>query len=147
MASILPTSRISLYAIGSFFVSVIVMEFGVKSAWVFYAVTCLTSVFVVPEKTAVIPFALFFGAYGIVKYHIEKIGKIITEYVLKYLYFNVCLFLAVFLVKELFLESIRIDFPWWIVIVVLEVVFIIYDYVYTLFVRYYISKIKRIVKM
>ncbi|NTV89903.1 MAG: hypothetical protein HGA22_06020 [Clostridiales bacterium] len=138
----LPTSRISLYALASFFVSVIIIEAGISTGWLFYVSTGLLSFVILPDKVGIIPYLVFFGLYGIVKYYIEKLDSIILEYVLKLVYFNACLVAAIFLIRNFFVTDITVNLPWWIVIVLLEVVFVIYDYVYTLFVAYFREKIK-----
>jgi hypothetical protein len=148
LSTILPTNRISLYTLASFFVAVIIIEFGVKNGWIFYIVTCAVSFFVVPWKTAIIPFILFFGIYGIIKYYIEKLDRILPEYLLKYLYFNTCLIFSLLLIKEVFLRVTVIELHWKIIAVSgLQVVFLVYDYVYSLFIRYYKTRIRKILKL
>jgi len=146
-ATSLPTSRLSLYALSSFFVSVIVMEAGVKTGWLYYISSSLLSFFLLHNKAALVPYIVFFGVYGIVKYYVEKIDKPVFEYVLKLVYFNVCVAAAYVFIKEVFLESIEIKFPWPVALILLQVIFIVYDYVYTLFIRYYDRKLKKMLRV
>lgn len=143
-ATVLPTSRISLFVLSSFFVSVIILEYGVLNGWTFYIVSSLVAFIVVPSKHELFPYAVFFGLYGIIKFYIEKIDGIVLEYVLKIAFFNVSLTSAVIFVKEFFFEAVRVDFPWLVVILILQVVFVIYDYVYTLFIQWYKNKIRKL---
>lgn len=145
--SVMPTSKLSLYALSSFFVSVIVIESGIRAGWIFYVASSLLALIIIPDKIALIPYLVFFGVYGIIKFYVEKLNKPVLEYIFKVAYFNACLAAAFLLIKEFFLESVRVDFPWWAVIAVLEVVFIIYDYVYTLFIQYYNQKIKKMIRL
>jgi hypothetical protein len=145
--SILPTSKLSLYALSSFFVSVMVIESGVKTGWVFYIASVLLSLIVVQNKIELIPYIAFFGNYGLIKLFIERLRNIFVEYVLKVLYFSAWLTAAVLFFQRFFMENLKIEFPWWIIIVLFEVVFIVYDYVYTLFVRYYSVKFKKLLKI
>jgi hypothetical protein len=145
--SVLPTSKLSLYVISSFFVSVIVIESGIRTAWIFYIASSLMALIIIPDKIAMIPYVVFFGVYGIIKFYIERLGKLIAEYILKFGYFNLCLLIAVLLIKEFFLDSLGVSFPLWIVIVGLEAVFLVYDYVYTLFIQYYNRKIRTVLKL
>jgi hypothetical protein len=149
LAAILPTNKISLFALSSFFVAVSILETGARAGWIFYAATSLLALIVVPDKLGVIPYAVFFGLYGIIKFYIEKLDKIIVEYILKYVYFNACVAVAVLTVKELFMHDIVISdkIPWWLLILALEVVFFIYDYVYTLFIHYYRDRLKPKLKL
>jgi hypothetical protein len=147
IASVVPTSRLSLFALSSFFTAVIVTEFGTKNGCVFYISSSLLAVILIPEKAEILPYVIFFGIYGLIKYYIERLDKIILEYFLKLVYFNISLAVVALLIKQFFLDNIKLDFPWWAVIIVLEVVFIIYDYVYTLFIQYYKDKLRKVLKI
>jgi len=145
--SVLPTSKLSLYALSSFFVSVIVIESGIKWAWIFYIASSILALIILPDKIALIPYLVFFGVYGILKFYIEKIRNIIVELILKYAYFNLCLLLALLLIKKIFLDMLNIAFSLWILIVVLEVVFLVYDYAFTFFIQYYNKRIRTVLKL
>lgn len=147
-ATIIPTNRISLYALSSFFISIIIIEYGARYGWIFYIASSLLSFLAVRGNLmALLPFVFFFGIYGLVKYYIEMLNNLGFEYILKLLYFNVSLTAVFLLFKEFLLDSIKVPLPWWLVIIAVEIVFIIYDYVYTLFIRYYRSNLKRILKI
>jgi hypothetical protein len=143
LATIVPTNTLSFYALSSFFVAIIIIQFGIKSGWIFYIASSLLSLILLPDKAGLIPYLAFFGLYGIIKFYIEKLNKIVLEYILKLGFFNFALLIAIFLVKQFFLDRINIDFPWWIIIFALEIAFIAYDYVYTLFIQFYNTKLKR----
>jgi len=143
LATVLPTSRLSFYALSSFFISIVVIETGIRTGWLFYIATSLLAVILVPSKLEIIPYVIFFGIYGIIKYHIEKINKLIIEYILKFTYFNLCMAAAILFISEVFAESIRIQLPWWLIIAAFEVVFIVYDLVYTMFIVYYKDKLRK----
>jgi hypothetical protein len=145
--SILPTSKLSLYALSSFFISVMIMESGAKAGLVFYISSVLLAFIVVQNKIELIPYAAFFGNYGLIKYLIEKLGNLFFEYILKILYFSVWLTAAFLLFKSFFAANIKIDFPWWTLFLLFEAAFLIYDYVYTLIIRYYSLKLKSRLKI
>ena len=147
LATVLPTSRLSFYALSSFFISIVVIEAGIKAGWLFYIATTLLSVILVPDKLEIIPYAVFFGVYGAIKYHIEKINKLLLEYILKFAYFNLCLAAAVLFIRQVFMESIKIQLPWLVIIAALEVVFLIYDVVYTMFIAYYRDRLRKKLRM
>lgn len=142
LAAVLPTNRISLYALSSFFVTVSIIENGVKAGWVFYVCTSLLGLIIMPNKLGIIPYALFFGAYGIAKYYIEKLDKIMIEYIIKLVYFNICLGIAALTVSELFGYSMTVKLRWWLLVIILQLVFLVYDFVYSLFINYYRRRIK-----
>lgn len=142
--SIVPTGRLSLYALSSFFVSVILIEAGVYAGWLFYLASSLLAFIIVPDKLGLIPYFAFFGMYGLIKHYTEKTRNRVLEYLLKLGFFNLCLLLAFILAKEVFIGQIEIKLSPWIIIPALELVFIIYDLVYTLFIDTYLERIRKI---
>lgn len=147
LATVLPTNRLSFYALSSFFIAVSIIESGARAGWIFYLATSLLALIIVPDKLGIIPYAIFFGLYGLVKYYIEKLDKIIIEYVLKFIYFNISAGIAVLTVSRLFGFEMSVKLPWWLLIAALEIVFFIYDVVYTLFINYYREKLKPRMKL
>jgi hypothetical protein len=146
-ATIMPTSRLSLYALSSFYIAILVIEYGIKNAWVFYGASCLLALVIIPDKPGLVPYIVFFGAYGIVKYYTERRNNRVLEYVIKLAYFNLCLAAALYLARQFFLEGVKISVPLWGVIIGLEVVFVVYDYVYTLFILYYRDRLKKMLHL
>lgn len=141
LAANLPTSKLSLYAVSSLFIGVIILEFGTKAGWAFYLASGILSAVLVP-RLEVIPFVIFFGLYGLIKLYTEHLHSRVAEYILKLVYFNICLALGLFFMKELILNSVKLSAPIYISAGLLEVVYLVYDYVYTLFIRFYVSKLK-----
>lgn len=145
-AALMPTGRLSLYALSSFYVSIIIMEYKVGSGWLFYIATGILSLLVVPDKISVLPYLIFFGIYGIIKMHIERIRKLAVEILLKLLYFNVSVGICFILAKEILFGEISVNMPWVALITALELAFIIYDYVFSLFIQYYHERLRKIIK-
>ncbi len=147
LANILPTNTISLYALSSFFISISIIEGGIRAGWVFYMATSLLSLIIVPDKLTLIPYVIFFGIYGIVKFYIEKLNRIVIEYISKFVYFNICV-IIVFTAADRLLEAVpSVKLPWGILIAAAEIVFFIYDIVYTMFINYYRNKIRAKLKL
>ncbi|MDF2985825.1 MAG: hypothetical protein K0R50_1335 [Eubacterium sp.] len=146
LAAVLPTSKLSLYAVSSLFMAVIVIEFGTRAGWAFYLASAILSALLVP-RLEVIPFIVFFGVYGLIKLYIERIHSRVLEYVLKLGYFNICLVLGLVFLKEIILNGVNLTAPVYIVAGILEVVFIVYDYIYTLFIRFYGTHLKPKLKL
>jgi hypothetical protein len=143
----MPTNRLSLYALSSFFVAVSIIESGVRAGWLFYAATSLLALIIIPDKLGIVPYAIFFGSYGIIKFYIEKLGRIVLEYILKFAFFNACMGIAIWAVSDLFGFAVSSKLPWWLLIIALEIVFFVYDYVYTLFIGYYRDKLRPRLKL
>jgi hypothetical protein len=147
-ADIMPANTLSLYALSSFFVAIVLIETGVKVSWIFYFATSLLSFIIVPDKTMITPFISFFGVYGIIKHYLEKYTKKVVEYILKYLFFNANVVLAYFLIRVLFeTRTLFKGAPLWVVFAALQVIFLVYDYIYTLFIQYYMSRIRKSLKI
>lgn len=148
-ATVMPTNKLSLYALSSFSAAVIVIEFGITKGWLFYGTTSLLALIIIPDKISVIPFIAFFGIYGVIKFHIERIKSLVIDYIIKLAYFNACLAAAVLAAKELLLgaDSQLDKLPVWIIVIIAEVVFLVYDYVYTLFIQYYNTRLKKMLKI
>jgi hypothetical protein len=98
----------------------------------------------VPEKTAVLPYVLFFGIYSIVKSHIEKLNKLIAEWVLKFAFFNLSLFfmwnIAVNLLG-LIPQNLLNVLPIYGIVIILQVAFFAFDWIFTFWTQYYLKKI------
>jgi hypothetical protein len=144
--SVSPTGKLSLYVLSSFFSAVVIIEAGIRAAWVFYISSCLLTLILLPNKLALTPYIVFFGIYAIFKYHVEKIGRRLPVYILKLAVFNAAVIVSYLLARSVFFQEITIKLYLWIVIPALQFIFLLYDYVYSLFITYYQVKIKRIIK-
>lgn len=141
--SIMPTAKLSLYALSSFYVAIMIVEGGIRLGWIFYITSSLLAVIIIPDKIGLIPYFVFFGIYGIIKFYIEKISKSWLEYALKFIFFNICLGTAIFIIKELLAVDISEYFSIWIIAVIMQIIFIIYDSIFTLSIEYYIKRFRR----
>lgn len=144
--SVIPTGKLSLYALSSFFTAVVIIEAGIKSGWLFYVSASLLSLILLPEKLAIIPYVVFFGVYGIIKYYIEKACGKLTGYVLKFLVFNASVLISYLFAKNFISQEAFEALPLWVAIPVLQFIFFVYDYVYSLFIEYFQLKIRKIIK-
>lgn len=147
LASLLPGLKTSLLILSSFYIAVVIIEFNVLNGWIFYMASSLLLLIILPNKLMLIPYVLFFGLYGIIKLYIEKINKIVIEYVLKIVYFNVFFIPLIYFGGKIFFSNAIDKFPMWALILGLEVAFIFYDYMYTLFIRYYNQILKSKIKI
>lgn len=86
-------------------------------------------------------YVLTFGIYGLIKFIIEQDRPIYIEYILKLSYANITLVVLYFIVRQF----IFIPQKWYLVIL-FEIVFLVYDYVYSLFIDYYNEKLNKYFK-
>lgn len=144
LSSIIPVLRITLYFFSSVFVMGLLLEEEVSFALIMFVGVSLLSLVLMPFTRA-LPYMLFFGHYGIGKYIIEKnIKDKIVRYVIKLLYYNIAVFFIYLLAREFFVEDVlSTGLPLWVVIVIAEVAFVVYDFIYTKVTGYYFNNIRR----
>lgn len=140
-----PTGKLGFYVLAAFLLSVVVMECGTGYGWISYIAVSVISLLIVPEKTAVLPYIMFFGVYALVKSHIEKLGRVIAGWILKFAFFNTALYflwnIAVNVLRIIPGRLFEI-LPLAAVIIILQVLFFLYDWLFTLWTNYYAYKIQ-----
>ncbi|MFZ5351568.1 MAG: hypothetical protein ACOZCL_02460 [Bacillota bacterium] len=146
-AGIAPSGKLALYAISSLPAAFMVIEFGAASAAAMFAAGGILSLLLLGNIPATIPYLIFFGYYSIVKYYIEKVTNASLEIVLKLLFFNTVLAASYFLYTEVFLLEINTEFTvrGWILaaaLIVLQFVYLLYDYVFSRIIEYYYNRIR-----
>lgn len=138
LSSVIETNTIIFFAAAALLVGIVIVEFGFKSGILFYAASCILGFFLTFNKVEIITYIIFFGLYSIVKYVEEiKINNAALLYATKLLFFNVSLIAMYFTVK-LFIP---LKLAWWMIIAA-QVLFIIYDYAFTMFITTYVNSIK-----
>lgn len=145
LSSIIPVLSITFYFLSSVFVMGLLLEDEAKLAFMMFAVVSLLSLFLMPF-TKSLPYILFFGHYGIAKYFIENnIKDKVVRYVLKLLYYNIAIFLIYLLARAFFVQDILSSgLPIWAIIIIAEVAFVVYDFIYTKVTAYYFNSIRRL---
>ena len=134
LTGVFPYATYALPALAGMTLIVLVVETNKKWALVAYVAISLISLLVAPDRTAVLLFIAFFGYYPIFKSVIETKCNRITDWVLKILLFNAAVGVS-YLVMQLFVKT---DELWELFgeygvlgliggILLLNVVFVIYD--------------------
>ncbi|MEL7655763.1 MAG: hypothetical protein AAGU75_07630 [Bacillota bacterium] len=142
-ATTVPGIELTLYTFSSFYAAFIIIEISTRAAWLFYFASVLLTFAILPNKGALIPYAIFFGLYGIVKYYIENFKKInqLVEIILKLLFCNIIFALGYIFFKELFLGTIQLpDVALPFIIIGAQVFFLAYDYIFTLIIGFYMKR-------
>lgn len=141
--SIVPGIELTMFAISSLFVAVMIMESGVRAGVILYAAALLLGFILVPNKLAMIPYAFFFGYYGILKFFIEKLKNAVLQVVIKAAFFAIVMCVGLLAFKELLLGAISLpDYPTAILIVAGILMMLVYDYIYTLLINFYLKRIR-----
>jgi hypothetical protein len=142
-ASILPISTLSILTVASCLIPISIIRTSIRGAVFAYIASSVLSFFLVTTNIALY-YALFFGIYGIIKYFIEKIRNISIELVLKLVAFNILLMIIYFIGTNL-LVNLNSKFPLYIMWIVAQIIFLIYDYALTLIISFYLNRIHKLV--
>ncbi|MFA5524002.1 MAG: hypothetical protein WDA24_06570 [Tissierellales bacterium] len=142
ISSILPTNRLFFFALSTFFLAVIIIESNIKHAILVYASSSILGFIIIPSKAVILPYLVFFGYYAIIKSVIEKINILAIELLLKLAFFNLSIYITYAIFINVLLGDIIIELPVWAIFLLMQLVFIIYDYTFSLGVYYYRNKIR-----
>ena len=137
LVNLIPVNTLFLLALASLPISIIIMEWGPLTGVTFYISSVILGFIVMTSKTQWLIYIFTFGIYGLIKYIIEK-----DRPILKLLFANTMVLILYFIVREFVYVPMNI-----ISIVIFEVVFVVYDYMYSRFIDYYNLKLKSIIKI
>ncbi|WP_294371997.1 hypothetical protein [uncultured Clostridium sp.] len=143
-ASLIPINTLSILAIASCLVPIAIIRTSIKYGVLVYLCSSILSFLFIPLNIALM-YSMFFGVYGIIKFFIEKINNLSYEILLKLITFNCILFAAYFLFK-LFITDFNIKLPIWIIILICQFAFLIYDYALTIVISYFLNRINSHIK-
>jgi hypothetical protein len=136
ISTISPTSKVYILGVASCLIPLSVLLTNIKNSFLVYISTSLLSFLILGFKGSVIAYIIFFGLYGFIKYYIERLRNPPIEIFLKLLFFNISIGIIFSLYKLFFTSLLKIDLPIYQVIIMLQFVFIIFDYALTLFIAY-----------
>ena len=146
-----PFATLALPAIAGVLLIAIVIELGLRWAWLVYAAVSLLSFFLAPDAEAKLLFILFFGYYPIIKAYLERMSSRVFCWILKFLIFNAAVvaadFIALFffqLPSDIFIIF-NINLPF-VFLLLGNVVFFIYDYAVTCLISSYVRKLHPILQ-
>lgn len=141
LTNIIPINTLFLMGLASLPISIVIMEFGPSTGIGFYIGSVILGYLVMTSKAQWLLYACTFGVYGIIKYAIERDRPIFIEMILKLLFANIVMIILSILLNAFVYIPINL-----ISILTFQVIFIVYDYMYTSFIDYYNTKIKKIIK-
>ncbi len=141
MLNLFPTNTLFLLGLSSLPISIIIMEWGPKIGATFYLASTILGFISITNKAHWIIYVFMFGIYGLIKYLIEQDRVIYIEYILKLVYANISLIIVYIIVKQFMYVPTK-----WYLVLLFNVIFLVYDYAYSLFIDYYNHKLKHIIK-
>ena len=136
--SIIPISKFSILTVASCLIPISIIRTSIKNTLLVYIASSILSFFLVPTNIAIY-YTLFFGVYGIIKYFIEKLRNIFIELIIKIISFNLLLGVT-YLITKSFLGIISPEFSLWILWIVSQGAFLLYDYALTLAISFFLSR-------
>ena len=139
---LVPNLRVSMYFLSSIFVTPLLLEDQPSMAVLEYIAVSLLGLLIVPDLTMVLPYVLLFGHYGIAKYYIEKMTNKAIAYIFKMVYLDVFVVLIYLLARDIFLTGFFADMALWLVAVILEAAFVVFDFLYSKVTLYYAKNIR-----
>ncbi|MEI6602307.1 MAG: hypothetical protein WCL54_02340 [Clostridia bacterium] len=151
LATWFPTSKMALIAVASFVSGVIILETGLRLGAAFTLASVATAFLVMMGQPIFIIYATLFAPYGLVRAIIEKNKNKYLQIILKLIYFNIVFFLFLNLFETIVFnfDAIKkligmndIDL---LLFIGGSVVFLIYDYAFTLAMRFYKERIAKFV--
>lgn len=143
LSSVLPTGRIAAFGIAIFILCIAVAECGIKYGLICSVTVGLLAFILFPDKLILFPYALFFGYYPVLKLCIERINRLVIEWLFKLSAFTTAM-LAVYLIMRLFKLLVPLPTHTFIVYTaVMYLLFALYDNVLTRLIGFYLSKISQ----
>lgn len=128
LASVLPTGQLGIAAVAGLFPMAAVISAGWKAGLCCWIAAGLLGLLVVPGKGVALLFLLFFGLYPVVKSLIERLRKLVPEWICKLILFNADLWVCLQVTGGILLDSMPVQLQQlWLLWPVLNVVFICYD--------------------
>ena len=141
LTGLLPAGRLGIMIVASFPICISLMMYGPGWAAGVFALTAVLAFLIVPGPTS-IGYAAFFGYYPIAKSLCERLRRLWLCRLLKALIYAAAFAVCWLLGRALFNEGIS-PLPWYAILLIGGAVFVVYDWCFSLLIRFYIEKIAR----
>lgn len=140
LASVMPSGQLGFLGIASLFGIAAVVEFGMYGGITVLAGTAVLGLIIVPSKTLVGLYAVFFGLYPIVKSLAERRGRVF-EWCVKVIFFNLALTAAVFALKVTVFDLSNVKYGVPILYCAGNAVFVLFDIGVSRVIAFYMARI------
>ncbi len=132
IACTIPQITILMYFIASLFIMGIMLEKMFVTAVISFIAVAFLAFLIVPSKYMILPYIIFFGHYGIFKFVVDaNVESSVGCAIVKIVYFNIALFVMYMFDNTLFTGEIAKVISIWVIVIIAEVIFIIYDIIFT----------------
>lgn len=146
LAVIFPTGRMGFVAVSSLFVVAGVIEMGLGPAILVFIGCSILSALILPDKTAVIVYVLFFGYYPVVKSLAERMRSKVLSWAIKLAVFNAAFTCMWFLFKSLLFDSKYLELNLLLIYPAVNLIFVVFDIGLSRLISFYIVRISRILR-
>lgn len=136
LGSLIEVIDLSMAVAASLLVVIAVIELGGIYPWLIYTVTSVLSILLLPNKFVALVYFAFAGFYPILKAQIERIKGIVCA-LIKLAVFNLCLF-VMWTVAKIFVVPFELIYGIVITVIILNLVFVLYDFALTRLITRYI---------
>lgn len=141
--TVIRTNRIAFMFLATFVSSLPYIAGNVKTGVLSYVSSAVLGWFIIPNKLYVAVYALF-GVYPLIKLKSERF-KVAFEFLAKYLWFNITLVIYYMFFKDfIYLNSFFLSTQGTILLIAAaEVLFIVYDFIFTKFIMFIQDRVLR----
>ena len=147
IASVVPTGNWGLVAVAGVLPAAAVISVGLGAGVLCWAGVSLLSFLLLPGKFCALLYTALFGLYPLVKLLIERLRKRGMEYLLKLVFFNASFTLIFLIMRAAVLDSLPAALGTvWVLYLVANVVFLIYDFGFSRLISFYVARIGRAVR-
>lgn len=143
LSSVFPTMQLCFVAAASLFVVAQVIETSLMGGVYVFVGSCILGFLIVPDKTSMILYALFFGYYPIVKSLAEKLDNTVLRWTVKLIVMNVALAVILGFFGELIFDLSQFEYGVWVFAALFDVTFILFDIGVSRLVGFYLARIHR----
>lgn len=141
ISCVLPTLQLTVVAVAGVLSAAVLIECGPGRAALVYLCVSALSLLLLPDKSSAVFYVLFFGHYPIVKYELERIRNPVFCWCAKLASGNLCIG-ALALLLAIFFPEWRFEYPLWIVWLLGNAVFVLFDLALTKLIAYYQFRIR-----
>lgn len=143
LSTFFPTMQLCFVAAASLFVVAQVIESGMNGGLSVFVGSCILGFIIVPDKTSVLLYTLFFGYYPLVKSFAERYNNAIIRWVLKLVVMNAALAVILIFFGELIFAISEFEYGVWAFAALFELAFILFDLGLTRLIGFYMARIHR----
>ncbi len=141
LANILQSNTIFLYLLSTMFTYICVEEYGIKYGLLTYAIITLAGLMLVANKVSIGAYAIMVGYYPVIKHMIEHFNiNPNVKWIIKILFILMVSSFSFVLMKQI----VTFDLPIGVVFTMGIVIFVIYDIVLTMGIKFYALRIRKL---